>query len=165
MPIPDFIDGYYLPPGEYKCSLEEIEKRFANGSPSRKQSWEYFMFYLNRLKHFGIKPKIILINGSFVTGKNNAGDVDCVMLINPEEVRQALKNMNEHDKNGLIILTDYRNADLIRAMLGVHIFVTYNNYWLQLWSNFFRKIKPSTTNNKNEISTPKEKGILRVEFR
>ncbi|MNC71351.1 hypothetical protein D3C75_1222580 [compost metagenome] len=88
-PIPDFSDKYHLPPGEHICSLEEIEQRFLN-TDSRKKVWSDFNRLYDRLCTLGIKPKSMVIDGSFVTDRKEPGVVDFGALFLPGVVKEAL---------------------------------------------------------------------------
>ena len=79
--IPDFVvNSYYLPKGQYRCTIKEIEELFLF-SDRRKTIWRLFTDFTFRLKTLGIVPDEVLINGSFVTKRINPGDVDFVFLI------------------------------------------------------------------------------------
>lgn len=67
-PIPEFVDQYHLPDGEHECTFEEIEGRFL-GTTQRRKVWELFKSLLARLETLGLKPEVILINGSFTADR------------------------------------------------------------------------------------------------
>lgn len=92
--IPNFANEYYLPDGEYKCTIEEIEERFLF-SETRQQRWNNFKLMLDRMIELGLKPESLIINGSFVTKREEPGDVDFAALISPETVRDALKSAKD----------------------------------------------------------------------
>lgn len=102
--IPPFADGYYLPPGEYECSFQDIEERFLE-TQRRIDVWKLFKNFLERLEFLGIIPNVLLIDGSFVTGRKEPGDVDVCMLIPPEKVKLAYDNLdNEEDRECLLYI-------------------------------------------------------------
>ncbi|BAS26379.1 hypothetical protein LIP_0522 [Limnochorda pilosa] len=73
MPVPPFVDGYHLPEGEHPCTLEEARERFAVGSSRREEIWRSFTGLLHRLEQIKLFPEVILLDGSFVTGKSDPG--------------------------------------------------------------------------------------------
>lgn len=169
MPIPEFIDRYYLPPGEHICTIDEIKERFSNSSPMRMQVWACFENLLNRLEHLKIKPSIILIDGSFVTGRMEPEDVDFACLIEPDKVREAMQEaQNNHDRSGIVLLLNPNNQGPIRDMFGAHALVVDNITGLEHWSMFFRCGGPDGLRDPDPNRDPdwviktNEKGILRV---
>lgn len=170
MPIPDFIDNYFLPPGEHLTSLQETEKRFAHTTQSREKVWQCFTSLWNRLLQFGIKPKAMLIDGSFVTGRKDPGDVDCAILVPPEAIIEAMTGKNREDRDGIAILFNPENQHAIRSLFGAHFLLAPNDETLQAWSYFFRKgpngdgLRARDPERDPEwVIIPEEKGILRVE--
>lgn len=169
MPIPDFVDGYHLPGNEHECTIEEIESRFITSS-ARKRVWELFKGLLFRLETLGLKPDILLIDGSFVTGREVPGDVDVGALIKPDAVRRALSRAaDEHDKNAILRLADPDCQALIREFYGAHLIVAKDVDGLVQASRLFRKggingqlRPPDPTRDPSWVVRPKQKGILRV---
>jgi hypothetical protein len=174
MPIPDFVDNYYLPPGEHICTMEETFERFGNINDTRKKVWECFLNFLRRFTHLGINPTIILINGSFVTGRQQPDDVDAVFLIPPDVLNTALRNTNTHDKNAIFLLVnpnhDPQIRDILRDAMGTHGFVTFDQPALDSWSQFFRcgdangLKEPNPERDPSWVKKPAEKGILKIIF-
>jgi len=79
--IPDFNKYGYLNRGIYQASLDEIEKRFGCDSLNRCELFKKLQSVIKLLlKHKGDIIKF-LINGSFVTDKEEPGDIDCILLI------------------------------------------------------------------------------------
>ncbi len=83
-----FTENGYLAPGLHKMSLDEIEAAFVSDFPfssTRSDIIEGFKRHLDELK--AIIPDFEqLLNGSFVTNKNDPGDVDLVCFIDAEKV-------------------------------------------------------------------------------
>lgn len=175
MPIPDFCDGYHLPPGEHICAIEEIEQRFATGSDQRVRVWRCFRFYLDRCRDLGVIPSVILVDGSFVTGRERPGDVDAAACVSPGVILDAIDRANEHDRLSIRCLLappaqHPSAADVRNAVLGADVFVVPDLQTLGLWSEFFRcgangKLRePDPDRDPAWVTRPAEKGILRVEF-
>ena len=81
MPIPN-LDSDFLPPGMYDCDLAEIEARFAI-SDWRKELFENLSTYINKVKEAGIGGWLI-VDGSYVTSKEEPGDIDVVLVISDD---------------------------------------------------------------------------------
>ncbi len=79
--IPDFDENGYLPPGVHPATLDVIESRFGSGSPSRAD----LMQSLRWLVEMCLRDDVLrlVVNGSFVTSKDEPGDVDCALLGGP----------------------------------------------------------------------------------
>lgn len=172
MAIPDFIDGYHLPCGEHICTLEEIEDKFVYND-HRKNVWSNFISLLKRLESLGIAPEAMVIDGSFVTGRKEPGDVDFGALIPRYKATSALEKLtDEFDKEAVRVLTDPRYQGLIRTLFGAHMLVVHNEIGLNLVSELFRnggaqfgRLKdPDPTRDPSWVKRPEEKGILRVNF-
>jgi hypothetical protein len=80
--IPDCNDDGYLPPGIHPAALDEIAFRFGQESELRQVQMESLRCLVDLARRAGVKR--IVVNGSFVTGKLEPNDVDCVLLIGPD---------------------------------------------------------------------------------
>lgn len=85
--IPAFNDDGYLPPGVHSVSLDEIAARFGQESELRQVQMESLRWLVDLAWRAGVLR--IVVNGSFVTGKLEPNDVDCVLLIGPGFPRDA----------------------------------------------------------------------------
>ena len=77
MPIPQLFTNY-LPLGLHDCTLQELKKSFGNNS-RRRELTDKLEKYIGKVKKAGISGWLI-INGSFVTSKNNPIDIDVVLI-------------------------------------------------------------------------------------
>ncbi|ETT31671.1 hypothetical protein C161_26940 [Paenibacillus sp. FSL R5-192] len=168
MSIPDFFDNYHLPDGVHECTIEEIEQRFLFSS-KRIEQWKLFKQMLNRLIGLGLKPSAILIDGSFVTGRLEPGDVDFAALIPPETVLEAMRTIDDHDKAGIQLFMNPENQLALRNLFGAHLLLADNEYTLDLWADFFRtggqngKLRERDEERDPEwVIVPSAKGILKV---
>jgi len=167
LPIPAFIDNYHLPDGEHECTIQEIEQVFLF-SEKRHVVWNYFKNMIDRLTQLGIKPEYVYINGSFVTGREEPGDVDFAALIKPGPMARALKNADEHDKQAIQRFFDPQHAEVIRDLMGGHLLIARDNATMRQWSDFFRKGKggslrePDPNRDPSWVVKPRSKGILKV---
>ena len=84
--IPDFRDDGYLPEGLHLATEAEATFRFGSGTPRRRRlilrlrRW----LELSRLTH----AHRFLVDGSFVTAKQEPGDIDAVVLLAGDFERQ-----------------------------------------------------------------------------
>lgn len=168
--IPDFIDKYHLPPGVHECSVQEIEERFL-WSERRKDVWRLFKIFLERLEILGIIPDSILIDGSFVTGREEPGDVDVCLLIPPKKLSNAYRALNnEEDRICLEFICNPRNQRTLRLSFGTHPIIVPDEVRLEKISEIFRTggtqfhhlRPPDSERDPKWVETPAEKGILRV---
>jgi uncharacterized protein DUF6932 len=79
MPIPAFRDDGYLPEGCHEASEAEVIERFGRSTPRR----EYLIGRLSRWLELAraVGARRFFVNGSFVTGKAEPGDVDAVIWL------------------------------------------------------------------------------------
>lgn len=169
MAIPELIDKYHLPPGEYECTIDEIEKRFGILNDTRKNVWECFKNLLFRFNQLEIKPEIILIDGSFVTGRELPGDVDFAMLIKPEVMKKAFKNASDdHNKRAIVFLCNPANQVALRDLFGAHPLIASDENSLAGWAFLFKKggacgLKDTDPiRDPSWVKKPSEKGILKI---
>lgn len=169
MTIPEFIDNYHLPPEIIECTLEEVEEKFAKLNPIRRRKWAQCKGVLDRLIDLGLKPEKILINGSFVTGREEPGDVDFAALILPDTVRTAFRNAtDEHDKEGIKLFTKRDNVINIRNLFGAHLLIADSEANLDGYSKLFMKgmngklREPDPEKDPDWVIRPEVKGILKV---
>src|SRR5260370_16509852 len=85
--IPAFNDDGYLPPGIHPATLEEIAARFGQESEIRQVQMAALRWLVDLARRAGVQR--LVVNGSFVTDKVEANDVDCVLLIGPDFPRDA----------------------------------------------------------------------------
>src|SRR3982751_6030816 len=81
--IPPFEESGWLPPGIYPATLAEIDERFGRQSELRRVQMESVRWLVDLAKRAGVRR--IILNGSFVTDIMEPNDVDCVLLILPDE--------------------------------------------------------------------------------
>lgn len=71
--IPEFDENGNLPPGIHYCEWEEFQERFGT-TATRRRMIDGLELAMTQLKAAGCR--IIYIDGSFVTSKQNPGDFD-----------------------------------------------------------------------------------------
>jgi hypothetical protein len=87
--IPPFRPDGYLPEGVYVCSDAEIIFRFGSSSRRRRR----LVLRLRRWVALGrqVGAKRLLVDGSFVTAKEEPHDIDTVILLPPDFHQQLLQ--------------------------------------------------------------------------
>src|SRR5262245_22885673 len=86
--IPPFRADGYLPEGVYVCSEAEVVFRFGSSSRRRRQ----LVLRLRRWIELGrqVRAQRLLVDGSFVTAKEDPHDIDTVILL-PQDFTQQLE--------------------------------------------------------------------------
>lgn len=84
--IPPFRSDGYLPEGVYVCSESEVIFRFGSANRRRRR----LVLRLRRWLELGrqIGAQRLLVDGSFVTAKEEPHDVDSVILLPPDFFQQ-----------------------------------------------------------------------------
>src|SRR4051794_27825639 len=82
MSIPDDDEDGTLPPGVHPCTLEEVKDRFGRfrGSDRRSHLYRQLVEYVAQARSTG-EVRALIIDGSFVTGKAEPGDIDIIVVI------------------------------------------------------------------------------------
>src|SRR5690554_3847082 len=76
--------GLLVPDKKINCSFQDFEKEFVLNIPTkkRKEIFDFYVKYNNSLKEICNLPELHQwINGSFVTKKQNPGDIDLVTFL------------------------------------------------------------------------------------
>src|SRR5438045_880262 len=83
--IPELNRNGFLPPGMHDCSVGEIRERFVRfGSiGSRVRLFKMLEDYIREASSVGFLAAVI-VNGSFVTAKEEPGDIDLVLVLREE---------------------------------------------------------------------------------
>ncbi|MBZ0119757.1 MAG: hypothetical protein IT378_14350 [Sandaracinaceae bacterium] len=85
MPIPDLDADGLLPQGLHDCTLDELDARFGRfgGSDMRPRLAAALRAYLEELKDAEVADHVV-VDGSFVTAKDEPGDVDLIVALRPD---------------------------------------------------------------------------------
>lgn len=110
--IPNLAESGYLPVGRYLASAREVEERFATNE-RRVDLWNSLKKVMDLLEAaLGEKPHIWL-SGSFLSSKEQPGDLDIVVLIDNTA-------MSRLSRFGLYII-DTVGRNLLRENFGLEI--------------------------------------------
>jgi len=82
MRIPKLDQNGLLPVGTHDCSFEELRERFAGLQSTRRRRdlAEALRRYLEEVRATGLAVAVI-VDGSFVTDKEDPGDVDLILVV------------------------------------------------------------------------------------
>lgn len=146
MVLPDFREDGWLPEGHYDTSWEEVVDRFS-GSPgsTRERVARSLLNWRNEVKAKGVSGWLLL-DGSFVSAKENPSDFDALLVID-EEAREILEKDIEARS-----LLDYIECKSLGFDLLYYFAATVRDYpdlaGLDLWDR--------------DTETGKLKGVLEV---
>ncbi len=80
--IPPFRTDGYLPEGLYLASEAAVTFRFGASTPRRRRLVIRLRRWIELARHVGARR--LLVDGSFVTAKDDPGDIDAVVLLPPD---------------------------------------------------------------------------------
>jgi hypothetical protein len=83
MPIPALNGDGCLPEGIHDATIEEIAQFFGRPDGSRARLVEKLRAYHRELLDWGHAHEV-LVDGSFVTDKAEPGDIDLIVILEPE---------------------------------------------------------------------------------
>mgnify|MGYP005748398841 CR=1 FL=1 len=145
--IPNFNEHGFLPVGVYDCSLEELEQIFTNlpNKDIRKSHFNSLLGYIEQIKVAKIPCNHLLIDGSYVTNKEDPSDID-IAIITPYDFCPA--DMTQ-------AYLEVMHKDIVKSKYGLNMFpVFYESESLREIIEFYQGVKPPRQNLK--------KGILKV---
>ena len=137
--IPEFRADGYLPEGLYLCSEAEIMFRFGSSSPQRRRlalrirRWIELARMLSALR--------LLIDGSFVTAKDEPHDVDVVILL-PADFQQRIEQGVE---------AALEMEDMILTRRPEEIFAAEDQTDWNDWIEFFSRTRESDDRRKGLV--------------
>ena len=87
MPIPSFRPDGYLPEGLHLATEAELMERFGKTTPRRQHLAGRMARWLELARAVGARR--LLVDGSFVTSKDEPGDIDAVVWV-PTDLRRQI---------------------------------------------------------------------------
>ena len=161
--------SFLLPPGMHPCTLPDVEEAMVKPfgtSQTRGRIFNGLSRYLADCQTHGISGRIWL-DGSFVTGKNDPGDVDVISLVSADLIRR----LDAADQT--FALHTLKGGEATKPQYDVHSFAvvsvpkSHAAYLAQAqeiakWINFFRRTKEFVALNGGVTRRPK--GILQLDF-
>ena len=125
MAIPPLRFDGHLPEGVYSATITEVARRFGSSTPRRKVLMKRLTHWVRLSQSVGAKR--LLIDGSFVSAKENPGDVD--VIVQTTLMYYSLRARN--DKNALEL------AAIIDSRKPEELFEVDNNDDWDDWVKFF----------------------------
>ncbi|MFT9495828.1 DUF6932 family protein [Anaerosolibacter sp.] len=147
MPIPAFNENGLLPEGLYDCTIQELEDIFAKipDMDVRRDLFDRLLKYIDQIKAAEIPCKHLIIDGSYVTTKEEPSDID-LAIITPFDYTPKTYTKDHYE---------VMFKDMVKKKYGFNVFpVFYEAGCLDEIIEFFKGIKPPNQNLR--------KGILRV---
>jgi len=147
-----------LAPGEYLCTLSEVQVSFAGpSSPSRRR--RIFAALERHLKDGFVAGIVhhVLINGGFVSAKPEPKDVDVVLGLKPGTMSRLLTRDLGIDPRATIALLEGRYTAEIDGVPLVHGFAAdVGTAKYEYYHGMFQK--------SDRVGEPESKGIIRVQL-
>ena len=145
-PIPSMLEEGLLPTGIHDCSVIEVKDRFGKfqKSDQRCQLFSRLESFIEEVRKTKLIVEVI-IDGSFVTSKDEPGDVDLVVVLSAE-----------HDVGAEILPCEYNllSNRRVRKRYGFDILVAQEGHPEHAkYIEFFMQVK-----GKPDF----EKGVLRI---
>ena len=139
MALPEFLADGYLPAGLHLCDESELLQRFGSDNLCRRRLGIRVQTWLALAR--AIRAKRFLIDGSFVTAKEEPNDVDAVIWL-PD---------NFHDR----VAFREEPATMIEQMLVTQypeeLFPAYDADDWQEWVETFSRIRESVEHQKEIV--------------
>lgn len=90
MPIPELNQDGFLPEGIHEASLEELRERFGRfqRTDRRPVLFAKLSTYMAEVRASGLVVAVI-VDGSFVTAKDEPSDIDLVLVLRPDHDDRA----------------------------------------------------------------------------
>lgn len=151
--ITELQDGV-LPEGLHLCTLEEVKAAFGQfrRSDRRPQLTERLARYIQDARNSGVVSAIV-IDGSYVTNKEEPGDIDLIVALRPDLDLTAEMRPMEYNIQSKPMVRKLYGFDVLPAVDGSE---TY-----QRFLDFFSRVKLS---DPDQHTSQVHKGVLRIEL-
>lgn len=151
--IPELQDGV-LPEGLHLCALEEVKVAFGQfrRSDRRPKLTERLTRYIHDARNSGVVSAIV-IDGSYVTAKDEPGDIDLIVALRPDLDLTAEMRPLEYNIQSKPMVRKLYGFDVLPAVDGSE---TY-----QRFLDFFSRVK---LDDPDQNTSRERKGVLRIEL-
>lgn len=102
-----------LPSGRYKVTPEVLEAQFGSSTPRRKELWNHWETATNLLRSH-IPVCAGWIGGSYLTTKDEPGDIDCVYIVDAAHIEAATDDVKR-------LLQAFASKDFLKTQLGLQL--------------------------------------------
>ena len=149
--IPALTDNV-LPEGLHGCTIEEVEKAFGQQTAARVRLTERLRDLLQNARLSGLVAAVV-VNGSYVTGKDNPSDIDLIIVLRPGHDYSAELRPIEYNLLSRSAARRFYKFDIFSAEDGSEEY--------QGLVGFFSRVKADCPG----LTTSREKkGLLRIEL-
>jgi predicted nucleotidyltransferase len=151
--IPSLIDGV-LPDGIHSCTIEEVDEAFGRygRTGQRFRLTEKLRSLLGDAKKSGIVAAVV-IDGSYVTKKEEPGDIDVVIALRQDfDLEQELRPFEYEIQSKRRVKEKYR--------FDAKVAVDGSDVYLQA-IEFFAQVR---TDDPDQATQQTRKGLLRIEL-
>jgi predicted nucleotidyltransferase len=144
--IPGFDESGLLPAGTHDCTLAEIKQRFGQfpNTDRRCELYERLQQFLSEA--WATRQVVaVIVDGSFVTGRDDPGDIDLIVVLSPD-----------FDYRGEVAPFEYNvlSRRRVQQRYGFDILVaTENSSAYEVYLDFYQQVKGRPG---------RRKGMLRV---
>ena len=137
--LPAFDDDGYLPSGVHLATEADVTFRFGSATPRRRRLVLQLRRWVELARRVGALR--LLIDGSFVTAKENPNDVDAVVLLPADFDLQIERGVESALELELMLLT--RRPE--------EIFAAEDNTDWDEWIDFFSRTRESSDRRKGLV--------------
>lgn len=136
MPIPALNADGLLPTGVFDCTLTEVRTRFGSfqNSDARPKLFGKLEELMTVLQRSGLF-EILLLDGSFVTGKAAPNDIDLVAVLQPGHDFERDLPMSEYALVSRTLLRRRFGFDIIVAERDSQLYRTYVEFFSRVREN------------------------------
>jgi hypothetical protein len=119
VPIPPLQSGQ-LPEGRWVCTPKEVEAMHVEPGAPREAIWRDWIVLTATVRRIVGRVPSAWMSGSFFTDKPAPGDIDCIYLIDTDDVQRA---MLRRDADSALLWTISRSGSKSRLNLNVDSYV------------------------------------------
>lgn len=149
MAIPSLTADGLLPLGVHEATLEEIGQAFGLRTGRRVELFRKLTEFLALARSFGVFHALI-VDGSFVTDKDDPGDIDAVLLL----PREGLARLLAHPARLQVV-----DQHAVKARYEIHLFL--DPLPSDAWTRFFQRLKPEDALAR-KLRPEARRGVLKV---
>lgn len=129
MPLPSLQSNGFLPVGLHLAEVGEIKERFGQHTPQRQYLFERVQTFLELASY--VTAKRMFVNGSYVTSKEDPGDVDIVIWLDDNFLRM----LDADDEKAL------RLEDIFLTRQPQEAFAVFDEQGWNDWLDFFSRVR------------------------
>lgn len=135
MPLPPLNGAGLLPEGIHDASLADVAAQF--GQFQRSDKRQVLVRSLRDFLREATDSEIVdhlILDGSFVTGKEEPGDIDFIVVLRPGTIAVGAPELRPDQEN---VISNHR----VRKRHKFDILVAHNEDMLLKYTNIYREVK------------------------